>query len=233
MLSGSMFRMPPAVAGDCGRAVLLIGFLACAWSAAAMAQSLAMAVDPGPAPLASDGSALLGRVGAAGAGDALPAPRLTVERTRLPTTALSNATVDAAGRPVVDVAGVTYRWWLRRGRTHFGIGLGALGQGGAPFDATGNGAPTLVYAASTLTVGLRYQLGERSTIYADASGARPIAGEPGAELFATKLGVEWAGTARSRLGFEKGALGLQLDSGYRMSLRVKNGGVGVYVRGKF
>ena len=58
-------------------------------------------------------------------------------------------------------------------------------------------------------------------------------GDAGADLFATKLGVEWAGRSRSRLGFDKGAFGLLLDSGYRMSLRIRHGGLGLYVRGQF
>ena len=165
-------------------------------------------------------------------GGAETAPALTLERTHWPAGALSSVVaLDAAGRPLAEAAGFSYRWWLRRGRADVGIGLGAIGRVVAPVEASGEA--TLAYATPTLTLGLRYQLTERSTLYADASGARRNPGDAGADLFATKLGVEWAGRSRSRLGFDKGAFGLLLDSGYRMSLRIRHGGLGLYVRGQF
>ena len=165
-------------------------------------------------------------------GRAEAAPTLTLERTHWPAGALSSVVaLDAAGRPLAEAAGFSYRWWLRRGRADVGIGLGAIGRVVAPVEASGEA--TLAYAAPTLTLGLRYQLTERSTLYADASGLRRNQGDAGADLFATKLGVEWAGRSRSRLGFDKGAFGLLLDSGYRMSLRIRHGGLGLYVRGQF
>ena len=134
------------------------------------------------------------------------------------------------GRPLAEAAGFSYRWWLRRGRPTSASASARIGRVVAPIEASGEAS--LAYAAPTLTLGLRYQLTERSTLYADASGARRVQGEAGADLFATKLGVEWA-RSRSRLGFDKGALGLRLDSGYRMSLRIRHGGLGIYVRGQF
>jgi hypothetical protein len=207
--------------------LLLVGVGLQAGQAHAQASALEPVSFVGPT-LAD--TALLERVAPS---DALPAaPRLTFEHTRLPAGALSSVVaLDAAGRPLADAAGFTYRWWLRRGRADVGVGLGALGRVVAPVEV--HGGPTLAYAASTLTLGLRYHLTERSTLYADASGARSAQGEAGADLFAAKLGVEWAGHSRSRLGFDKGAFGLLLDSGYRMSLRVRHGGLGIYVRGQF
>ena len=200
---------------------------------AAQAEEVALASQTGDEPaLALEGTPMLER--AAASREAPAAPRFTVEQSRWPAAGNANiVAVDAAGRPLTDVTGVTYRWWLRRGRADVGIGLGALGQARSPAESGTAAQPTLSYAGSTLTLGLRYRLNERSTVYADASGARPVAqGVAGGDLYSTKVGVEFAG-ARSRLGFDKGALGMQLDSGYRMSLRVKHGGFGIYVRGKF
>jgi len=95
-----------------------------------------------------------------------------------------------------------------------------------------------VGAAPTMNLGVRYHVSEHHVVFANASGVRganslrdfstdPLA--PGGE---TKLGVEWK-PAKSTLGLEHGAIGLQLDSGYRLSLRTRRGGAGVYLRGKF
>ena len=179
---------------------------------------------------------LLGAAGQAGAQDlaarahaavALDGSTLTLERGRAP------AGFAADGRPSQEVSGFSYRWWLRSGPARFGVGVGALGPVVTPLDPAVNGGARLAYAASTVTVGLRLRVSEGSVVYADASSARPLGPEPGGDLFATKLGVEWARSSHSRFGFERGAFGMQLDSGYRMSLRAKHGGLGVYLRGRF
>lgn len=137
---------------------------------------------------------------------------------------------DAQGRPLTDIDGVALRWWLRRGRADFGLGVGALGYRGAA--AGGDGAPqALEHGASTIVVGWRWSMGARSTLYADAMGSRGLG--LGAELYQTKVGVEWK-TRSAPLGFERGALlGVRFDSGYRMTLRPRRGGLGIYLRGHF
>ena len=70
-------------------------------------------------------------------------------------------------------------------------------------------------------------------VYADASGARRVSSDVRTDLYNTKLGMEWTTKKPSALGFEKGALGLQFDSGLRMSLRVRRGGIGMYLRSQF
>jgi hypothetical protein len=48
----------------------------------------------------------------------------------------------------------------------------------------------------------------------------------------TQLGLEWQPT-RSTLGFEPGALGLQLNTGYRLSLKARHGAPVLYLRTTF
>ena len=48
----------------------------------------------------------------------------------------------------------------------------------------------------------------------------------------TQLGLEWQPT-RSTLGFEPGALGLQLNTGYRLSLKTRHGAPVLYLRTTF
>ena len=50
--------------------------------------------------------------------------------------------------------------------------------------------------------------------------------------YGTKLGVEWR-PSKSTLGLEQGALGMQLESGYRLSLKVRRGSPSLYLRSQF
>lgn len=167
---------------------------------------------------------------AMGGGDTEP-PRITLERDRLLDTAA--APRDAQGRPVADVAGVSLRLWSRHGRSDLGVGVGTLGIFDLqPLPPGAGGPPSLRAARATVTLGWRYRLDGHTAVYADATSARHLAADAMPDLYATKVGMEWK-PASSRFGFENRALGFQLQSGYRMSLRVKGGGLGVYFRGNF
>jgi len=48
----------------------------------------------------------------------------------------------------------------------------------------------------------------------------------------TKVGLEWK-PAKQRFGIDHGALGIHLDSGYRIALRARHGGLGLYLRTQF
>lgn len=99
-------------------------------------------------------------------------------------------------------------------------------------------SPSRAGAVPTMTLGVRYHLSEQHVLFANTSGVRGALGSRGlgADLAAadvtTKLGLEWK-PARSALGLERGAIGVQLDSGYRLSLRTRRGGAGLYLRGNF
>lgn len=135
-----------------------------------------------------------------------------------------------------EQAQVDLRLWATRGRQAFGVGLGAMNlttlapaQGGEPARLLSQ------HVGPALTVAWRVQLGEDATAYADTStvpGGMP--GDDGERraYLSTRGGIEWKLT-ESRFGFERGRLSMRLDSGYRMSLRVRNGGVGLMLRGQF
>jgi hypothetical protein len=57
-------------------------------------------------------------------------------------------------------------------------------------------------------------------------------GAPGDAHVTAKVSVEWK-PARSRFGFERGALGVRLASGYRLALKARRRGVYLYLRGQF
>lgn len=157
-----------------------------------------------------------------------PAPRVTFERA--PLAAGMPPALDRQGRELSEVAGVSLRWWARHGRADVGVGVGTLGLVPRPDAAAGT---ALLDPRPTVTLGWRYRLTGESVVYADATGVRGLAGENGMPgIVNTKLGLEWK-PATSRFGFEHRSFGVQLQSGYRMSLRVRGGGLGVYLRGQF
>ena len=202
---------------------------ACADAAADESAALPMAVSDEPA--ASD--TLIGRVGLTASNERRPstAPRLTSERTRIVgTEALA---VGTDGRPLTELGGVSYRWWLSHGRSDVGVGVGALGRVITPPPGVVDGGTSLAGSVPTVTLGWRYRVSNDSVVFADASGARGLGLNGTGNYVNTKLGAEWKSPA-SRFGLDKrGHLGIQFDSGYRMSLRLRKSGVGVYVRGQF
>jgi hypothetical protein len=135
-------------------------------------------------------------------------------------------------RTTGDVAGVSYRVWMSRGRADVGLGFGSLGFVVPTVAGRNDGVTTLVGALPTVTLGMRYHLTDRHLFFADASRAHGLGADPGADYVSAKVGLEWR-PARSTLGFEQGALGMQLDSGYQVSLKARGGGPALYLRGRF
>ena len=164
-------------------------------------------------------NSLLGRIAPAALSTA--PPKVTIEQAR----------GGDGDRAPAQVGGMTYRWWVTHGASNFGLGLGTLGYV-VPSPEAG-GPASLVYSASVLTIGYRYQVNPRSTLFADASGARRFDADT-ADRYSTKVGVEWKASS-SKLGLDGASrsLAFQLDSGYRMSLKVRRNGVGVYLKGQF
>jgi hypothetical protein len=135
-----------------------------------------------------------------------------------------------AGAAPLGVAGSSYRWWLQHGAAGVGIGLGSMGAVVMP--AGGATQPMHLGAmVPTVSVGLRYRTTPNSLVYADAMQARNLL-PGGVDAYQAKVGVEWA-RRESPWRLDGGSLGLRLDSGLRMSLRLRKDKVGVYVRSTF
>jgi hypothetical protein len=135
-------------------------------------------------------------------------------------------------RATSDLAGVSYRVWMSRGLAEVGVGVGTLGYVLPSADGRGDGPRGLVGAVPTLTLGLRYRMTNTHMVFADATGVRGLGADPALASYMTKVGVEWK-PARSSLGLEHGAVGLHLDSGYRLSLKPRRGGAALYLRSQF
>jgi len=157
-------------------------------------------------------------------------PEVSTVRTLLPSNGPTALTSD--GRTLSELAGVNYRVWMSHGRAGVGVGVGTLGYVTSRPDGRTDGPVTLTGASPTLSVGLRYRVTPDSTVYADASGVRNLGTDAPANYVNTKVGMEWKPAKRS-LGFDHGAIGMTLDSGYKLSLKPRHGGLGVYLRGQF
>lgn len=225
----------PRRMGSCAaaRGLLMLLALPClAWGAQTMAQGAADA----PAAAALPAAALQQRAEASFT-SALAARHSSVETTlsaeqqRIAAPSLAGAAnADAQGRPFAQSAEITLHRWVNAGRAAVGVGIGATGvmpAGGAQWT---NFAPLV-------SVGARYRMAREATLYADASrlAPQPVSAAYGEQdTVRTRVGLEFKGvnTARS-LGLERGAIGMQLQSGYRLQLRPRKGGVAVYLRGQF
>lgn len=86
--------------------------------------------------------------------------------------------------------------------------------------------------APPLSIGGRLRVTDDRALFADAYRARGDGAGPTGPGRAPKLGVEWS-PAKTTLGLERGAIGMQLESGYRLSLKVRHGRPSLYLRGRF
>ena len=188
---------------------------------------VAAAQETQPIAAYQDGAMLAARVDEV---NAMTSTEITTVRGRLVEQASPLANAD--GRPSSDLAGVNYRWWLSRGRADLGLGVGSVGYLMPSPDGRTDGPRTLAGSVPTVTLGLRYRVTDESHLFADASGARGLGADPAGAYYNTKVGVEWK-PAKSRLGFDRGVLGLQFDSGYKLSLKARRGGLALYLRSQF
>lgn len=134
---------------------------------------------------------------------------------------------------------ISYRYWLSRGRTDLGFGIGTLALTARPLGTAPSAAPTvdnstiLLASAPSLTVGMRYRASPHSTVFADATGTRGLGSNSG-DAYLGKVGVEWKpASLSSRWNIAYGGIGWKLSTDSRMTLRIRSGGVGLYVRSQF
>lgn len=136
---------------------------------------------------------------------------------------------------------ISYRYWLSRGRTDFGFGVGTLALTARPLGTAPSAAPDptldnstiLLASAPSLTVGMRYRASPQSTLFADATGTRGLGYNSG-DAYLGKVGVEWKpASLNSRWNIAYGGIGWKLSTDSRMTLRIRSGGVGLYMRSQF
>lgn len=184
--------------------------------AALLAATPARAVDDSGAGDAAN--SLIGRVSAA-----VPQTGGTVSTERTAALVPTDVAGEPTARPAGTVERITVSRWAHAGRASVGMGFGTVGVREA-------GSSALQHPTPALTVGVRLAVAERAMMYADASGASGWE----APRYNTRVGMEFKSASNSRgLGFDRGAIGFQLDSGYRLQMRPRKGGLAIYLRGQF
>jgi hypothetical protein len=136
---------------------------------------------------------------------------------------------------------ISYRFWVSRGRADLGVGVGTLALTAQPFGAAPSAAPSstldtptiLLMSAPSLSVGMRYRASPQSTFFADASGTHGL-GSSNGDAYVGKVGVEWKPVSlSSRWNIAYGGIGWRLSADSRMTLRIRGGGLGLYMRSQF
>lgn len=97
---------------------------------------------------------------------------------------------------------------------------------------TSEGAARLTGAPASASLDLRYRITERYDLYADALTVRGFDADAAIAPVSAHVGVEWL-PSKTTLGLEHGAIGMQLDSGARLSLKARRGGPMLYLRNRF
>jgi hypothetical protein len=134
-----------------------------------------------------------------------------------------------------ELSELNYRWWLSRGRVGVGLGLGTVTYGLSPTRGLpgvfGDESSTVLVTGTVLTLGMRYRTSAHSVLFADAAGVRGLGLERG-DAVVGKVGVDFK-LAQSRWNVSYGGLGMGLAGDTRMTLRLRKGGLGLYMRSSF
>jgi len=202
--------------------------LAVADAAAPASMNATVETDVAVAPPATSLAARAGAALAAGTSTAGSSGDARITRTDLALGARSGA-LDGSRQPAgsARLSDVSYRWWLSRGPADFGIGVGAMTLSTRAADGS---APS-VSSAPSLSVGMRLRSTAHSTLFADASSAYALGAER-SDAYVGKVGVEWKPASLSSR-WSYGGLGWRLSADSRMQLRVRRGGLALYMRSQF
>jgi hypothetical protein len=202
-----------------------------------------LSLTPAAAVAADEAEHGAGGANTLDAADANAMPRVTVTRTDLE---LRNPSNESVSRQSLQpdsarLSDVNYRFWMSRGRADVGIGIGTLALTALPLGAVPSAAPAsdlnnrtiLLASAPSLSLGMRYRASSRSTLFADASGTRGLGLYDG-DTYVGKVGVEWKpASLASRWNIAYGGVGWRLSADSRMTLRIRSGGFGLYMRSQF
>jgi hypothetical protein len=140
------------------------------------------------------------------------------------------------GRAFGEPLGVGYRVRASSGRADVGIGIGTLAYLVPAGDGRTDGRPAraqaLVGAVPAITLGLRYRLSADHALFADAARVRGLGAHAAAIDYGVEVGVQWR-PAKPTFGLEHGALGLQMASGSKLSLKLRRGDPSLHLRSQF
>lgn len=140
-----------------------------------------------------------------------------------------------SGHGEAAVAGETdaidYRVWVGAGRASIGVGVaGTVPSPGTPL-AFASLRPLSAQPATSMIVGLRYQVTDRSRLYVDTASLGAARLQPDADV---RMGVEFKSARSNALSLARGTLfRVQWSSRSQVSLRLRSGGLRVVLRSEF
>ncbi len=121
----------------------------------------------------------------------------------------------------------TYKWSLSRGGLDLGLGFDTPGRVRSvpttPLDSTGPFVQTL----PTVSLGLR-----SVEVAPGSSWLRQLAGAEAGSSLTHRLGIEWK-PAESQLTFVREGLGMRLSGNDRLTMRLRKGTLGIYMKRQF
>jgi len=160
------------------------------------------------------------------------------EPARLTRTDTPNVSLQSLPGYRTDMTELSYRRWASSGRASVGVGVGtvtltdrAMGGGVGGVGALRDAPPVGVASGSVLMLGLHYRATESSSVYADASRVSGL-GLNGDDQVVGKVGMEFK-AARSQWGLAYGGLGFRMAGDARMTVKLRRGGVGLFMRSAF
>ncbi len=116
-----------------------------------------------------------------------------------------------------------------------GLATGAVSAQGLASRAallTSEASPSMAGGPAIASLDLRYRIAGRYHVFADAEPVRGFDAAGATSPVAVRVGVDWQ-PSKSTLGLDHGAIGMQLDSGARVSLKARRGGPMLYLRNRF
>jgi len=134
-----------------------------------------------------------------------------------------------------EVSEISARWWFSVGRTDVGFGVGGITLMARPIveavTVDKAGMSIALASSPSLSLGIRRRTSAASTLYADATRTRSM-GVSGIDSYSGKVGIEWK-TAESRWSVAYSGLNMRLGSEARMTVSLRKGGLGIYMRSQF
>ena len=133
-----------------------------------------------------------------------------------------------------DLTVVSVERWASRGRAGIGIGVGSIALVDRTLTAAPGSQDTNAVTRATgslLMLGLRYRATDQSSLYARAINVRGLSAGAD-ERVVGKVGIEFK-AAQSQWGVDYGGLGLRLAGDARVTLKLRRGGLGLFMRRSF
>ncbi|GAB3247187.1 hypothetical protein [Chitinimonas naiadis] len=146
----------------------------------------------------------------------------------------------------LDIANAAYRWWLGKGNTVAGLGLGIAYynlRAGVEASATANGQ-TITGSeyyrddayAPLVTLGVRHAVSDNVRLYADGSGVYKRGGKTRGHIYNAAIGAEWFPVKHIGVGAEYGFTKVRIHHDYddrRANLDVHLEGPSAFLRMRF